>query len=90
MGIFVAKHAAVRWAERGQSERVCSRSGRDPERLDLALEKLGKGLVQPPAPAVAVISGVEPVGLGDRRQCLRAGGRGIIGEKAHSSAMNRA
>ena len=54
---------AVRRAERGERERVGGRAGRDPERLDLALEQLGKGRIQPLAPGVAVIGGVEPVRL---------------------------
>jgi hypothetical protein len=39
--------------------------------------------VEPLAPGVAVIGGVEPVGGGDRRHHLRAGGRRIVGEEAH-------
>ena len=57
------------------------------KRAHLALEQLGKRAVEPLRPGVAVIGGVEPVGVGQRGHHGGAGGGGIVGEEAHRPRM---
>jgi hypothetical protein len=87
MGMAVADDRAERRAQRRQGERIGRRPGRHPQGGDIGLEQLREGLVEPGAPAIAVIGGVEAVGLGERGHRLRAGGRGIVGEKAHARPL---
>jgi hypothetical protein len=84
--VAMAHDAAIRRAKRGKSERICRRSGGDPERLHFGLEKLGESLVQPRARRVAVIGGIDVIGRGDRRQHFRANRRGIV-EKNRMAAQ---
>ena len=46
-------------------------------------EQIGESAVETRAPCVAVIGGVEAVGLDQRGEHGRAGGGGIVGEEAH-------
>ena len=59
------------------------------KRADLGLEQVGESAVEPLAPRVAVIGGVEPVGGGDRLDHLGVRGRRIVGEEAHDMAAWR-
>ena len=85
MGVAVADDAAVGRAERGEREAFAAVPVATQSAVDLGLEQLGEGAVEPRAPGVAVIGGVEPVGGGDRRHHLGAGGGRIVGEEAHGA-----
>jgi hypothetical protein len=86
MGIAVADDAAIRRAQLGQGQRVGRRAGRHPQRRHFRFEQVGKGAVQPLAPAVAVIGRIEAVRLMEGGHDLGAGGGGIIGKETHFAA----
>ena len=80
--------AAIGRAQRREREAIGGGAGRHPEGADLGPEQVGEGAVEPPAPLVAVIGRVEPVGGGDRLDHLGVRRRRIVGEEAHGCARN--
>ena len=78
MRLRVADDAAVRWAKRRESQRVCSRSRRNPERGDFAFEQLGKRRIERFAESIAVIGSIDMVGAGYCFHHLRVNRGGIV------------
>ena len=91
MRVAVAQDRPGRRAQHGEADAVGGGPGGHPQRLDLALEHLPEGGVEPRAILVGVIGRLEPVRGADRCDHRRARRSGIVGKEkiGHRQRMTR-
>ena len=85
MQLRMAQHRAPGRGQMGERERVRRRAGRHQEYRDLALEKLGEALLDPPGPVVIAIAGrIAGIGLPDRLQDGRRDAGRVVACEVHA------
>ena len=85
--VAVAQDRTLGRTHRRQREAVGRRPGRHPQRAHRGSKQVGEGAVEPLAPSVAVIGGIEPVGRRQRREHGGVASSGVVGEEAHRRRM---
>ena len=87
MRLAVADDALMWLDQRSQREAICRRASCYPQHSDFMVKCFGERRIEPLAPRIAIISGIDLIGIGYRLHHLGMHRCRIVGEKTHERRL---
>ena len=90
VGVAMREHGSIRRAERGETQGVRRGAGRDRKGAHFGAKVIAEAAIEARRPLVIAVA-VDPAVINrrQRRQDLRAGGRGVVAEKCTRATPER-